>query len=513
MGWLVDKAVVRSPRGIVAAQSREAAEVGAETLRAGGDAVDAAIAASLALGALEPWMSGLGGGGCMLVWRAAEGRAEAIDFGMVTPRGLDPAAYPLAGGTAGDLFGWPAVVDDRNLHGPLSVAVPGQAEGYRLAHARFGRLPFAELVAPAIAFAEAGLAIDWHASQTIANAARELRLYPHAAAAWLPDGLPPVPPWIGETPRLKLPGLAESLRELAAEGPRGFYEGGLARRLLADFRALGVPIDTADLAACRARVLDPLVVPHRAGRFLAMPGPYAGASFVRCIELLGPMGLDSDQPDAAAYGAYARALLAAYRERLAGQGDGASAPACTSHLSAVDRHGNLVALTSTLLSSFGSKLLAPDTGLLLNNGIMWFDPRPGGPNALGPAKRPLSNMCPVLGFAGERRFALGASGGRRILPAVLQIASFLADFGMDLGAAFRQPRLDASGPDLVALDARLSFELDPASLAGVSVRRLTPQPSPLLFACPSAVLHDTAEGLNEGMTEIWQPCADAAAEA
>lgn len=511
--WQVDKEVVRSARGVVAAQSRIAAEVGAEILRAGGNAVDAAIAASIALGVVEPWMSGLGGGGCMLVWLAEEGRAEAIDFGMVSPRGLDPALYPLAGGKAGDLFGWPAVVGDRNLHGPLSVAVPGQADGYRLAHERFCRLPFAELVAPAIDLAETGLVVDWHVSQTIANAARELRLYPEAATIWLPDGLPPTPPWTGDVLRLELPGLADTLRELAEEGPRGFYEGGLALRLLADLTRLGVPIDAADLAAYRARITAPLAAEHRGSRFLAMPGLYAGTSFVRCLGLLGELEPGRERrPGPAAFTAYARALLGAYRERLADQGDDRRSPACTSHLSVVDRHGNLVALTQTLLSAFGSKLLAPGTGLLLNNGIMWFDPRPGGPNAIGPAKRPLSNMCPVLGFAGERRFALGASGGRRILPAVLQIASFLADFEMSLGAAFRQPRLDVSGPDLVTLDARLGFTIEPAALGGVSVRSLPPQPSPLLFACPGAALHDVAEGLGEGMTEIWQPRAAAAAE-
>jgi gamma-glutamyltranspeptidase/glutathione hydrolase len=515
MAWQVDKQVVRSARGIVAAQSGEAAEVGAEVLRAGGNAVDAAIATSLALDVVEPWMSGLGGGGCMLVWLAEQGRAEALDFGMIAPRALDPSAYPLAGGTAGDLFGWPAVVEDRNLHGPLAVAVPGQAEGLSLAHERFASMPFAELAAPAIALAEAGLKVDWYASQLITNAARELRRYPGAAASWLPDDLPPAPPSTGDTLRLPLPGLADTLRELAAEGPRSFYEGGLARRLLADCQALGVPIEAADLAAYRGRVAAPLAIDHRGARLVAMPGLYAGVSLARCLELLARENLGAGRPGHAAFAAYARALLQAYRERLESQGDGGDGitPSCTSHFCVVDRHGNLVALTQTLLSTFGSKLLAPGTGILLNNGIMWFDPRPGRPNSIQPGRRPLSNMCPVIGLADGRRFALGASGGRRILPAVLQLASFLTDFAMSLEAAFHQPRLDASGTDLVTLDARLGFTLNPAELDGIPVRSLPPQPSPLLFACPSAVLHDEAEGLSFGMTEIWQPWADAVAEA
>ena len=157
--WQVRKCVARGRGGVVAAQHSRAAEVGAEVLRGGGNAVDAAIATSLALGVLEPWMSGLGGGGCMLV-RLADGGAHALDCGMVAPRRLDPAAYPLAGGMAGDLFGWPAVVEHRNLHGPLAVALPGLADGLRLAHERFGTMPLRELAAPAAALADEGFAID-----------------------------------------------------------------------------------------------------------------------------------------------------------------------------------------------------------------------------------------------------------------------------------------------------------------------------------------------------------------
>ena len=124
---------------------------------------------------------------------------------------------------------------------------------------------------------------------------------------------------------------------------------------------------------------------------------------------------------------------------------------------------------------------------------MWFDPRPGGPNAIAPGRQPLSNMCPAIGLSGRRRFALGASGGRRILPAVLQIASFLTDFGMSLEDAFHQPRLDVSGPDLVTVDARLPFA-DRAA-GGRPCRRLPRQLIPLLFACATAVLEDSADGL------------------
>src|SRR5213082_1080306 len=126
------------------------------------------------------------------------------------------------------------------------------------------------------------------------------------------------------------------------------------------------------------------------------------------------------------------------------------APACTTHFAVVDKDGNMAAVTQTLLSTFGSKFVTPQTGITMNNGIMWFDPTPGTPNSLAPGKRCLTNYTPVVAQASDgRRLALGASGGRRILPAVSQMLSFVMDFGMDLDAAIHQPRIDASEGDIV----------------------------------------------------------------
>ena len=144
-------------------------------------------------------------------------------------------------------------------------------------------------------------------------------------------------------------------------------------------------------------------------------------------------------------------------------------PSTTTHLNVVDRHGNMVALTQTLLSVFGSKVVLPSSGVLMNNGIMWFDPRPGSPNSLAPGKRPLTNMNPmIVRRDGKAWFAIGASGGRKILPAVFQVASFLIDHGMSLEDAFHQPRIDASGGDTVSVDPRLPDAMRKALAAAVS---------------------------------------------
>jgi gamma-glutamyltranspeptidase/glutathione hydrolase len=173
----------------------------------------------------------------------------------------------------------------------------------------------------------------------------------------------------------------------------------------------------------------------------------------------------------------------------------------------------MVALTQTLLSRFGSKVVLPETGILMNNGILWFDPRPGRPNSIAPGRRPLANMCPVVVRRdGAPWFALGASGGRRIMPAVAQILSFLVDYGMTLEEAFHQPRLDVSGEGRAILDQRLSAEVERTVAALMPVLREPTSVYPVQFACPSAVLREPATGLNHGMGEIASPWAGAVAE-
>jgi gamma-glutamyltranspeptidase/glutathione hydrolase len=505
---------VRGTGGIVAAQHRRAAEAGAQVLREGGNAVDAAIATSFALGVLEPWMSGIGGGGAMVLYHAASGRHSVVDFGMRAPRSLDPADYPLAGeGVASDLFPWARVRDDRNVHGPHAVAVPGLVDGMRVAHERYATLAWNALLAPAVAFAEAGVLIDYFATESIASAAADLRRYPASRDAWLPDGLPPVPAWSARTQvRVPEPRLAATLRQLAAAGPRDFYAGELASAIVADLRAGGGGMTAEDLAGYQARECTPLEIRYRDALVRATPELTAGPTLAHALRLLEPRLTRSRQPDAASYVAYARSLQEAYASRLAGMGDvdGARAPGCTSHFCVVDRHGNIAAVTQTLLSIFGSRLTLPQTGILMNNGIMWFDPEPGRPNSLAPGKRCLTNYCPIIAEHAGRHFALGASGGRRILPAVAQLLSFLVDHGMTLEQAFHAPRIDASEGDLVIGDELLAPEVHAALAREFPYVRMRRQALPFKFACPSGVLREAQA--NCGATEIGSPWADAVGE-
>jgi gamma-glutamyltranspeptidase / glutathione hydrolase len=222
-------------------------------------------------------------------------------------------------------------------------------------------------------------------------------------------------------------------------------------------------------------------------------------------------------PGASSYVAYARALDEAFNTRLAGMGDAAGlaeaaqAPSCTTHFSVVDRHGNMCSVTQTLLSIFGSRVVSPSTGLLLNNGIMWFDPQPGKPNSLGPGKRCLGNFCPVIGEAGDgRRFALGASGGRKIIGAVLQIISFMVDHGLTLEEAFHQQRIDMSGARTATADRTLPQAVIDALKMDFPTTTAVRTNFHYAFACPAAVLREG--DLNMGCTEIMSPWGDAVAE-
>src|SRR5262249_17123689 len=183
------------------------------------------------------------------------------------------------------------------------------------------------------------------------------------------------------------------------------------------------------------------------------------------------------------------ALQQAYHARLEGLGDvqpRGTDDGCTTHITAIDREGGIAALTTTLLSSFGSRYVLPGTGILMNNGVMWFDPRPGRPNSIAPGKRALTNMCPVVVARDQRPwFGVGASGGRRILGAVLQLAGFVVDFGMDPETAAHHPRIDVSGNERFGIDHRLPGEIIArlSSRPGATVVEHTAFPS--RFACPN----------------------------
>lgn len=506
--WQISKPAVHARGGVVSSQHYLASETGAAVLRDGGNAVDAAVATALHIGAVEPWMSGLGGGGVMVVYVAAERRAYAVDFTMVASGALDPADYSLVAGDddGGDLFGWPAVEGDHNVNGPLSIAVPGNAAGLAMALERFGTLSFEEAITPAVEQARRGMPVDWYATLKIASGAPVLARFHESARTYLPGGHVPCGEWAGALPHMKLGNLADTLEQLRHAGADDFYRGDLAATLVRDLRSVGARVNAQDLANYQAKVVDVTPFDYRGNQVFAAPGLTAGPTLRDAFGRLSGW-TPGDTPDVDTWCAYADALNDAYAHRLATMGDTdeGRAETCTTHLSVADREGNIVALTQTLLSVFGSKVMLPETGLLMNNGVMWFDPRPGRPNSMAPGKRPLSNMCPTLVERSDgHRFALGASGGRRIMPAVFQLASMLTDYGLDLEGAFASPRIDVSAGAQVSVDRRLPEAVRAAIGQRHNAVHETHGVYPALYACPNAAGY-APDGMCSGAAFVTSP--------
>ncbi|MFD2206495.1 gamma-glutamyltransferase family protein [Kiloniella antarctica] len=512
----IRKPVSITTGGVVAAQHVKAAEIGAAVLEDGGDAVDAAVAVSFAMGVLEPWMSGPAGGGAMMIWREDEQKGYALTYGMKSPKALDPKAFPLAkDGKAADLFPWKSVVDDKNVQGPLSIAVPGTVAGASTAHQAFGKMSWHDLLQPAIKEAKAGLHVDWYAALVIASATRALSADPDAAALFLEDGQwPTIAGWTAlSEKRISLSKFADTLSQLAEAGPQDFYRGDIAAAMVRDVQDKGGFLSMEDLASYSVNFESPLEISYRDSRLLATPTLTAGPTLKDTLGQMENMFTPSGKnPNAEAFQSYAAALKAAYTQRLTTMGDqdAPHSPSCTTHFSIVDRHGNMVSMTQTLLSLFGSRVISPSTGLLMNNGIMWFDPEPGHPNSLAPDKKCLMNVCPVIGEKGNRRFAIGASGGRKIMPAVMHLSSFMTDYDMPLEEAFHHPRMDASGGDAIIADENLSPEIIKALSRDNTVATTKRTVFPYAFACPAGVLRE--KNLNMGCTEIMSPWGDAVSE-
>ncbi len=514
---LVTKPSLRSKGGIVVAQNRIAAEVGARVLKSGGHAVDAAVATAFALGVVEPWMSGIGGVGVMLVHDAETGKVTGLDFGALSPRGLDPRDYPIVGGTDGNLFGWPAVKDNRNITGPHAVCTPSQPLGLATAHKMWGRKKWKDLLAPAVKHAEDGLVVDWHTMLMIASEQADLARDPGSAKRFLRNGAPPHPPVAAlaqETVRLPMPDLAKTLSALASDGVEPFYKGAIAKAIAADIKAMGGSLREDDLATYQVQVIeDPLEVFYGDRTIHLLPelngGPSAAMAF---IELSRLRKKAETKPGPKTFVAYARALHHAWEYRFAHMGEAGAmtVPTCTSHLSVVDRDGNMVTLTQTLLSLFGARLVLPKTGIAMNNGINWFDPVPGGPNAIAPDKRALANYCPAIMTGGGETIAIGGCGGRKIMPAVFQLLAMTADFGLDLNDAFHQPRIDVSGLGPVAVDHRLGEKAVAAMAEHFDTVLAEPNPYPGPFTIASAVRR--SKGVNEGATEPDMPWSEAVTE-
>ena len=458
----MSKAEVVASDGMVSAGHRLAAEAGVEMLRRGGNAVDAATAAAWAVGVVEPWMSGAGGVGAMVVHHG--GRQLVVDFGLRAPLAARPDMYTLlpAQGAQGQ-YGWPAVKDQENQDGHRAVGLPGVPAGLCLAHARFGALPRETVMEPAIALAASGFEVEWYTSLILGLDFALLRRFPRAAEIFLVDGaIPPRPSVLLSTPdRIVQRDLATTLSRIAKDGPDVFYRGEVAKAIADDMRAHGGLLFEEDLAAYQPRVYDEGARgTYRGLDVIGVPGPTGARVVQGILDALAGHDLAGIGP-ATVNGLHliAGACRRAYEDFF----EHAGAREHTTHVCAVDRDRNAVSVTLTLGNLFGSHVVVPGTGIVLNDMMLLFDPRPGQANSIASGKWQATPVAPTLLLdRGRLRAAVGTPGGRRIPTAIAQVIVNLVDRKLGMQDAIAAPRLHAEGPEIL-LDDRF----DPAVFEGL----------------------------------------------
>lgn len=464
--------------GIVVSDSELATKAGMEILKRGGNAVDAAVAAAFALGVVDPASSGVGGGGFLVFYQAKEKKAHALDFRETAPSAARKDLY-LKGGRP---------VPSLSLTGPLAVAVPGEVAGLAEALKRFGALPLATVLEPAIRYAAEGFTPSYSLRYTIERQLGTIRKFPDLARVLLvKEGVPQ------EGEKIRQPELAETLKAVAEQGPQPFYQGWIAQAIAETMKKEGGVLTLDDLKNYKPVWREPLIGSYRKRTVITMPPPSSGGiALIEMLNVLEGYQLSAISHNSATYlhllaetmkhafadraqylgdpdfvqipterliskeyAASIRARISSvhtYGPRFYGLAASKTEQGGTTHFGVLDRFGNAVSCSLTINTPFGSKLLVPGTGLILNNEIDDFSIEPSSPNVYGligaeansvqPKKRPLSSMTPTIILENDRPVLIvGASGGPRIINAALQTVLNVLDFRLPLKRAIESPRI------------------------------------------------------------------------
>lgn len=502
----------RGKKGMVVSAHPLASEAGLSMLKKGGNAVDAAVATAFAISVVEPFSAGIGGGGFLLLHLAQTGEMKALDFRERAPLRAKREMYLDAQGQ---------VRPNASVNGYLAVAVPGTVAGLAQVHRRYGKLPWREVVAPAIRLADEGFIVSpvrtWRFSQ-ISETRRNIILNnPAARQIFAPNGV-----LFGEADRLIQRDLARTLRAIA-QNPQNFYTGNIARTIAADMARNGGLITLEDLKSYQPTWREPLCGTFRVYQICSMPPPSSGGVLLlQMLNIIGDTDIKSkgwNHPDTLHLLAETMKIAYADRSVYLGDPDFVDVPVAaltsrayatkrrqeisierarpasevkpidretlqrfannkesndTSHLTVVDEQRNTVSLTFTINYGFGAGVVVPGTGILLNNEMDDFAIAPGVPNlfgliggdanAIAPRKIPLSSMSPTIVTENNRlRLAMGSPGGSTIITTVLQIILNVLVYDMDAGAAVSASRIHHQWlPDQLRVEP---FGLDALTLA------------------------------------------------
>ena len=537
-------AQVGSATAVVTSSHPLAAEAGAEMLRRGGNAIDAAAATQFALNVVEPQFSGIGGGGFLMVHLAASGQTVILDGREMAPAGATPDQFLGPDGQ-------PLPFDQAHVRG-TAVGVPGTPMLIARALERFGSLPLAETLGPALDLAESGFRVNHFLAADIASARAKLATWPATAAIFLPDGEP-----LREGELLRQPDLARTLRMIQTEGIAPFYTGEIGEAIVAAQAQRGGRMTMADLAAYSVKERAPVVGSYRGYQVATMPPPSSGGlTMLQMLSMLEPFELRStghNTPKTLHLMLEAMRLAYADRGRYMGDADFVDVPTRglldpayvdarrplidperanpmprpadpfayqhagprpafagtigedglhTTHVTIVDRAGNVVSFTTTIEAAWGTGLVVPGYGFLLNNELTDFDFQPGGPNQVEPGKRPRSSMTPTIAFRdGQPVFALGSPGGPTIITTVMQVFLNVVEHGLGLREAIEAGRIFSSGYPSFAWEAGI----DGPTIEALRALGHTPAGAPTRIGSVQAALR--------GADGEWAGAADLRREA
>lgn len=481
--------------GLVVSDSPLATKAGMEMLGRGGNAVDAAIATAFALAVVDQASSGIGGGGFMVIYDASDRRAHALDFRETAPQGARKELYTKDGKPTPSL----------SITGALAVAVPGQVAGLTQGHRRFGTMPLQVLMAPAIRLALEGFTLDPTLRYAIERQQASIRKFPELGRIYMPkDEVPAEGELIRQTE------LGGVLKAIASQGADVFYRGWIAEAIVGALQKEGGVLTLDDLRNYRAVWRQPLVGHYRRRTVITMPPPSSGGvALLQMLNALEGHPLSSlpahsatyfhllaeamkhafadraqylGDPDfvkapistliSKDYGAWIRARISAAKTqppKFYGLVNFKAEQGGTTHFSVIDRFGNAVACTLSVNTRFGSKIMAPGTGIVLNNEMDDFAIHPTGniygllgneANSLQPRKRPLSSMSPTIVLQGERpEIIVGAAGGPRIITSTLQTILNVLDHRMPVDKAVEAPRIHHQWmPDSLNVESSIAAE-------------------------------------------------------
>jgi gamma-glutamyltranspeptidase / glutathione hydrolase len=556
-----------SDRGVVSCGHSQEAKDGARILEDGGNAVDAVVAAAFTGHVVEPVNCGLGGYGHMALFLANTRQLVSVDHNVRAPGAATPDMFEIDRGQPTTYYGWPRTVDRQNEWGAIAVAVPGAVSGLCAAHERWGRLPLAQVIEPAIEAAEAGVRVTWDLILAIAGRLREITALPNAAALLLRDGQPPKLADDGGHPngpdeRIDTSRLAKTLHEIAHHGAAGFYRGWVAEAIEREIAAGGGSLTADDLASYRPKITVEPGAWYRGIRYSTASDPvaYEALNILGCFDLVacGPESSEYRHLMAEAMGhafadnmhyyadldfgpspvnglaspEFAAARAASIRlDRAAPRPiaprdpwpyeqelpvaevistrPSASGLSGTSQMVAADAEGNVVALITSLTSGFGSLVLVPDGGFFLNNSMRNFDPRPDRANCIAPRKMPIFAVPAIAAEQdGVGVFGACGSGGYRVTSGVLHALVNHVDFGMRIQQAVDGPRIHCQGEETF-VDSRIPPPVqERLGELGHIVVQQDETPAPIAFSRISAVARDLATGeLSAGSNPPWNTAA------